>query len=263
MKGMYATLVKREVWEPRWLWLAPLAAAGLMIGVTLIKALNAKPGVPVGIDFKGMSVIAYSLYMLKMQLSVVAAIVATIYLLDCLYAERKDRSILFWKSLPVSDFQTVTSKLAVALVVLPLCTFALGTLVFPLTYLIGAVFWPEFHGMTGGWNSGDWLRTEWWMLGRVLATLLWHAPIAAWLMLISVISSRSPYFLVGLPLVVLGVGENMLLNTRNVWEFAQRRILPVDSFMEGMQRPDLWIGLAVAAGMLYIVVRARRYRDDT
>lgn len=264
MIGSYPTLAKRELWEHRWLWLAPLSAAGLMICVTLINALVAEPGQAINrMDFKGMSGLGYSLFMLKLQMQAVAFIVAVIYLLDCLYAERKDRSILFWKSLPVSDLQTVTTKLAVAMVLVPLGTFVLGTLAFPLTYAIGAVFWPEFAALTGGWDSADWLRTELWLLGRLLATMLWYAPLAAWLMLISVISSRSPYFLVGLPLVVLGAGESMLLRTTHVWEFARMRMLPMESFSAGLQRPGLWIGLAVAAGMLYIVVRARRYRDDT
>src|SRR5208283_3600079 len=52
-------------------------------------------------------------------------IVAVFYCLDALYGERRDRSILFWKSLPVSDLTTVLSKASIPIVVLPLATFAI------------------------------------------------------------------------------------------------------------------------------------------
>jgi ABC-2 type transport system permease protein len=59
-----------------------------------------------------------------MVLIITAFIVGLFYCLDALYGERRDRSILFWKSLPVSDLTTVLSKATIALVVLPLVTFA-------------------------------------------------------------------------------------------------------------------------------------------
>jgi ABC-2 type transport system permease protein len=59
-------------------------------------------------------------------LYVAAAIVGAFIALDCLYAERKDRSILFWKSLPVSDGLTVLSKFLVIVAVAPLGIFLLA-----------------------------------------------------------------------------------------------------------------------------------------
>src|SRR5206468_10746510 len=53
-----------------------------------------------------------------------ALIVGIFYCLDALYGERRDRSILFWKSLPVSDVMAVLSKLAIPIVILPLLSFA-------------------------------------------------------------------------------------------------------------------------------------------
>ena len=52
-------------------------------------------------------------------------IVGIFYCLDALHGERRDRSILFWKSLPVSDLTTVLSKVFVPLVILPVLTFAI------------------------------------------------------------------------------------------------------------------------------------------
>ncbi len=64
----------------------------------------------------------------------VSAITCFVYLLDCLYAERKDRSILFWKSLPVSDADTVLVKFAVGMVIVPLAVFILTMIAYGLIY---------------------------------------------------------------------------------------------------------------------------------
>jgi len=269
MKGVYPTLVRRELWEHRWLWLAPLVTAGILIVMTVFGVVMASshlggfnaawmrrlPDGAIGMRF--------GLVGLTTQLFSIAALVVTFYLLDCLYAERKDRSILFWKSLPVSDFQTVLSKYGVAMVVLPVGTFLVATITYPLTYAISAVGLPGFTQLTGGWDSGAWLAAEGYVLAGLVATMLWYAPLFAWFMLASVISSRSPYLIASLPVVVLGVCEGLLLHSGYVWRFAGSRLLPVVNASEAVMRPSLWIGLAVAAGMLYIVMRLRRYRDDT
>src|SRR5438105_15379947 len=91
-----------------------------------------------------------------MMLIFTVFIVGVFYWLDALYGERRDRSILFWKSLPVSDLTTVLSKAAVPLVVLPLIGFALGVatqiilLLWSTVVLIGsgmspAPFWAELR----------------------------------------------------------------------------------------------------------------------
>src|SRR5437867_8784109 len=60
-----------------------------------------------------------------MMLIFTAFIVGVFYCLDSLHGERRDRSILFWKSLPVSDLTTLLSKVTIPLAVLPLVTFAI------------------------------------------------------------------------------------------------------------------------------------------
>jgi ABC-2 type transport system permease protein len=205
----------------------------------------------------------FGLVAMSMQLFFISSIVILFYLLDCLYAERKDRSILFWKSLPVSDFQTVISKFGVAALILPLTTFVVATVTYPITYAIAAAGVPGFSEMVGAWNFADWLHAEGWVLACLLETMLWFAPLSAWFMFSSVVSSRSPYLMASLPVIVLGICESLVLHSNYVWRFSLERMLPIRNPVEGLQRPALWIGLAVAAGMLYIVIRLRRYRDDT
>jgi ABC-2 type transport system permease protein len=263
MKSLYTTLIRRELWEHRWLWLAPVATATLLVCAALVVAILLWRGdLPMTGDLRGVPTIRTGLLSLAVQLSFVSFFVMMFYLMDSLSAERKDRSILFWKSLPVSDFQTVITKFLVGAVLLPVGTIILATVAFPLIYVIAVTIVPGFAGVTGGWSFVDWLRAELWLVGCLVATILWYAPLAAWSLLMSV-STRSPQAVVGLPLVVAGICETVIFRTRHVWEFLRARVLPIDDFQEGIQRPSLWIGLAVAAGMLYIVIRVRRYRDDT
>jgi ABC-2 type transport system permease protein len=104
--------VRRELWEHRSIYIAPLAAAAVFLlafltGLTLSTAHRHEP-----LDTP--YVFAAALIMGT------GFIVGIFYSLDALYGERRDRSILFWKSLPVSDLTTVLSKFAIPLVILPL-----------------------------------------------------------------------------------------------------------------------------------------------
>jgi hypothetical protein len=66
-----------------------------------------------------------------------------------------------------------------------------------------------------------------------------------------------------MPLVALGLAENIVFHTRHVWQFLAYRLRPQPDLWHALAEPDLWVGLVVAAGMLYMVIRLRRYRDDT
>ena len=108
----------------------------------------------------------------------VMGVYATWYLLDCLYADRRDRSILFWKSLPVSDLTTVLSKASIPLVVVPLVTFV----IIVGLHLIMLVFSSLVLAMSGLGIAAQ--RTLWPLFQMELVLLygltvmaLWHAPI--------------------------------------------------------------------------------------
>ncbi len=272
MKNMLPTLIRREFWEHRSLWIAPLAVAGFLVLMALGAAVFADVHFNMGargwggrnaMGPAGMNMMQMGVFGFTMQLFFVSSITCGFYLLDCLYSERKDRSILFWKSLPVSDVQTVMSKFAVATVVVPLGVFVLATVVYPTLYAISAMGIPNFSAVTGGWNTADWLRAEWAVLSSVVATGLWYAPVAAWSMMASAFSRRSPIMISLLPVVVVGVAEGLVFRSGHTWKFLAYRLTPIPDLAQAITRPGLWIGLAVAAGMLYIVVRLRRYRDDT
>src|SRR5438105_2858383 len=107
-------LVRRELWEHRALWIAPLVVAALMVCGAVVAGLkyHLTHGDMSGDDRPGgMAMFAVMQGAASTPLSVVSVIVVAFYLLDCLYTERKHRSILFWKSLPVSRSEEHTSEL--------------------------------------------------------------------------------------------------------------------------------------------------------
>jgi ABC-2 type transport system permease protein len=288
------TLVRRELWEHRALWIAPILVA-LLVAVSAFLAridvdLDHAMG-KWGPEQARQAITLFSQWALAMPLFAVAGIVVPFYLLDCLYAERKDRSILFWKSLPVSDTLTVLSKALVALVIVPLGVFVLAG----LAYLVATVIWnvrvqfgfAPAHLVV--WDTLLWFKLETVILRILLLTVLWAAPLAAYLMLVSAWARRSPFIWALMPVVLAPLFERIVFGTKYLWHlllyrFAgifwslgqdtarELRHARIDSPVEFIDRlnftaaftnVDLWIGVAVAALLLLAAIRLRRYRDDT
>jgi ABC-2 type transport system permease protein len=264
--------VRRELWENRSIYIAPLAAAA----VTLLGYLIATLGF--ALSTTNMAQRREALegpYSFAMGVIMgTAFIVSIFYSLDALHGERRDRSILFWKSLPVSDLITVLSKASIPLVVLPVLSFAivvatelimlgLSTLVLLASGLSVARLWTMVFQM-------------WLMLLYHLVTVhvLWYAPIYGWLLLVSGWARRAAFLWAVLPWLAIGAVEKIALNT---WHFAAmlgyrfeggpEAIPGVDSFFDPMTQltpgrflssPGLWIGLVVAVAFLAAAVRLRR-----
>src|SRR5271165_2660946 len=120
--------VRRELWENRSIYIAPLAAAGVyMFGFLLSLAWLAHRSQRLfpGHQESPLIELAMPYAHAGMLLTFVAFLVGIFYSLDALHGERRDRSILFWKSMPVSDLTTVLSKASIPLVVLPVIVLAL------------------------------------------------------------------------------------------------------------------------------------------
>src|SRR5712692_596295 len=121
--------VRRELWEYRSIYIAPLAAAILfLLGffISMVSLRHRMHGVWPLDSAQGRDVFATRYELAAALIMGTALIVGIFYSLDALYGERRDRSILFWKSLPVSDLLTVLSKLTIPIVILPLLTFAIA-----------------------------------------------------------------------------------------------------------------------------------------
>src|SRR5881398_1727887 len=284
-------LVRRELWEHRALWIAPLVVAALMVCGAVVAGLkyHLTHGDMSGEDRPGgMAMFAVMQGAASTPLSVVSLIVLLFYLLDCLYAERKDRSILFFKSLPVSDGLTVLSKLLVALVIAPLGVYALGL----LASLALTGIW-QVNAVLGrlpaipGWDLGGWLQAELALLLCLVVAALWYAPCAAYLLVVSAWARRNPFLWLLLPPVVAQILERVAFGTHYIASFIAYRLFGVWPILFSHVRlghgrafalgsglaqldlkavltdVDLWLGLAAAAGLVFAAIRLRRYRDDT
>jgi ABC-2 type transport system permease protein len=257
-------LVRREIWENRALWIAPLVAAGLvltglvlmMVSTTHVHVQRVEMGMMASEMRKSAAAVAG--FMLLITSTVIGA-----YLLDCLYAERRDRSILFWKSLPVSDARTVISKFAVAMAVVPVGVFLASLVVHLLGALLISVFGGELSYLVSDWSFGGWFAEQANMAAALVSTLLWYAPLAAYLMLASVIARRTPMLFAVLPPLVLILAESLVTGTHVVSQFVLLRLSPAYDFGSRLAAPALWLGLVAAAALLLLVIRLRRYRDDT
>jgi ABC-2 type transport system permease protein len=288
--GMLAMLVRREFWEHRALWIAPLVVAALMVVSAFVASVKFRltHGDMHDEGPQGMTMFSVMQGAVSMPLSLVTLIVLSFYLLDCLYAERKDRSILFWKSLPVSDNLTVLSKLLVALLVVPLGVFALGLLVslsFVGIWELNAAFGrlPPIPG----WDTLAWLKGEMALVACLFVGVLWYAPFAAYLLVVSAWARRSPFLWATVPVVLAPLLERMAFGTTYLWKLLAYRtfgiwytLFPYPHLGRGRADAlasmfgqlrfgavftdiDLWLGLAVAGVLLWAAMRLRRYRDDT
>ena len=290
-----ATLVRRELWEHPALWRAPLIIAALLVGTFVIGATMG--GRHVGMHVEGWDgdlsperqaqAFAVSQVAPMFPLYLIMVLVLTFYLLDCLYAERRDRTILFWKSLPVSDGLTVLSKFLVAVVVVPLGVLVLAAACHVLLFLVwqlGVATHRLPHVLT--WSTVLWFKVEAAMVGSLLLAALWYAPVAAAFLVVSAWARRSPIMWVTLaPIVAMVVewrfGTHYVANflyyrSFGIWEILGmghgarlERGLTLDAalgdlnFAGAFGSLNLWLGVLAAAALLYAAVRVRRYRDDT
>ena len=207
----------------------------------------------------------------------IAFVVGIFYSLDALHGERRDRSILFWKSLPVSDLTTVLSKASIPLVLLPLITIATIFVTQLIMTLLSTLFLLG-SGLGAGNQWTSFLQTSLGMIYHLVTVhVLWHAPIYAWLLLVSAWARRAAFLWATLPLVAIGVLEKIAFNTNHFVHWLGYRLAGPESFdLAGPTRmshhlmsadpatfvsaPGLWIGLLLAALLLLATVRLRRYQ---
>ncbi len=277
----FLTLVRRELWEHGGLVWAPLAMALTIIVVSLVSVMvKGSVDIDLGEDRPLPELFGdaekqrgiFSLVMAKLVLPqlLVAFVVVFFYLLDGLFTERRDRSILFWKSLPVSDTKTVLSKLFVALVAMPLWSWALSLVVGLVVFgvLATQVSGTPAAGL-GTWHGGTWLMVQATMLGKMAIAALWYLPVAGWLLLVSVLAKRAPFLWATLPFLLLSLAERIALGTNVMGALVAQRLFGFREEVSLMGEfpllasPDLWIGVAVGAALVYAAIRVRQRSDDS
>lgn len=270
--------VRRELWEHRAIYLAPAAAAAVYLFGFLITVSRVPHQVREAMaDASKMKVLGGSYEFAAVAIMLVAMIVEIFYCLDALQGERKDRSILFWKSLPVSDLTTVLSKASIPFVILPAVAYVVLIITgFVMLVLSSVVL--MVNGLSPGplWTQLSLAPEALGLLYHLITVhILWYAPIYCWMLLISAWARRAAFVWAVLPPFCVGMLEKLVFNTTHFATWIGYR---VSGGMEaekaaGMMPsthltpwrflgdPGLWLGWIAAAIFLWAAVRIRRNRE--
>lgn len=195
------------------------------------------------------------------------------YLLGTLYTDRRDRSILFWRSMPVSEWEEVLSKLAVALIVAPAIYIAVSlAMQFVVVLLSMLLVWrmemDPYQLVLGNIDFGRLLFDQ---VGGWILTALLVAPAAAWLLLASAAARRSPFMLAVGPVIVVIVLEQIFLGKGYIAGAINRHVptlsetSPLGFYLNGpnwgaVDGVSIVAGLIFCAALLWLTVWLRKYR---
>jgi ABC-2 type transport system permease protein len=262
--------VRRELWEHRWVYLVPLLLGGALMAVAAWQT-----GVNVsGFDASANPMSAAVARRLSLGFDTAArmnlligVIVAFVYCAEALHSERHDRSIVFWKSLPVGDGTAIAGKAAVPLIVIPALTFAMVL----VCQLIARV---TFAGTGGRFQSA--LSSPGGAIVEAAVGALWIGPLYAWILLVSARARRAVLLVALAPLMMVSMVERLAtsgdtvsqaLFHRGIGRYWPRGHLDLVGGIDALamapatvllRSASLWLGVIVAAMLLVGVVRARR-----
>ena len=275
--------VRRELWEYRAVYIAPLAAAGVVLFGFLLGTAhihNARVAVA-GLDPMKRQILAFVPYAASaLSILATALIVAVFYCLGAPHNERRDRSILFWKSLPVSDVTTVLSKASIPLVVLPLIVLAVVVATQIVMLAVSAAVLAA-NGLGTAALQVPMFKVATVELYAVFVLALWYAPIYGWLFLVSAWARRMAFLWAVLPPLALCIVEHLAFDTSYLFRLLGYRLggvvdIAFKDLPNGKSAIDpwalldpvgfftsagLWLGLGAAAAFLAGAIWLRRYRE--
>ena len=275
--------VRRELWENPALYLAPIAVAGVVLLGFLLGSWTLPGAVVKAAAHEGKGQGFMTPYSMAAGAAfMITFFVGIFYALGALNNERRDRSILFWKSLPVSDLTTVLSKAAIPLVVQPviIIVVAIGT---QLLMLVWSTIVLLLNGIDPGllWSRLD-LGTMWVMLPYgLLINAFWDLPFYGWLLLVSVWAKRMTFVWAFAPPLVLCAFEYMVFHSRHLLDLLGSRVfggyalaytvggdgkttisdLSQMDPLRILALPGLWGGIVVGVACLAACVWLRRRRE--
>ncbi|MHB8911576.1 MAG: hypothetical protein ACYC42_02750 [Lysobacter sp.] len=327
----FKLLLKREFWEHKggFFW-APLVAGGIFlllslmgIGVGEMAARRVPDHAQVNLDGGSFKINGLNLGQLTEKMTaeelrqvggaidlsllmsatwplMVLTFVVFFYCLGSLYDDRKDRSVLFWKSLPLSDRDTVLSKVASAAVVAPALAITAGVLTM-FGFLVLSSGIVVLHGgnpLTLLWGPASPLKVAGYLIASLPVYALWAMPTIGWLMLCSSWAKSKPFLWAIMIPVFAGIFVTwfdlmQLFNMETVWFWknvvarsllsvapgswfdvasfgpiqgdgpsAVSSALTLRSMYSVLLTPQLWIGVLAGAAMIVGAIRLRRWRDE-
>ena len=313
----FATLLRREYQENRagFLWTPIVVGAvfTLLTTIGLVAAMVQGPKAGLVIDGVAVSELVgrlgpeelaklgggldVALGMLWVLLQAALYFVVLFYLLGALFDDRRDRSVLFWKSLPVSDAKTVLSKAASAVFVAPLIAWAVSV-AFGLVFLVvlsAYALWLGLNPLTAIWGPASPLSVFAATFAMVPLTALWSLPMIGWMLLCSAFAGQRPFLwaigvpaLTGLMLAWLGVLKVFRDGAEFYWQHIFLRLVTsavpgswmwfegeasslsfdpgttsmLGAMLSGAQslvaNPATWIGAVIGAALIFGAIELRR-----
>ena len=274
--------LRRELWESRSIYIAPLAVAPVALLASLVNAAGLPAKMRAGITSMQLhNAIRQPYDIVAGLLMATTLVVAVVYALDALYGERRDRSILFWKSLPVSDATTVLAKASIPILILPLLGFVV-TVVLQLIMAVisSAILAANGLSVAAFWEQLSLAHTSLLLLYHLVAVhgLSW-APFFGWILLVSAWAKRAPLLWAFLPPIAIAIFERIAFNTSHFGTMLGTRLSGSGSvatsgsggmMMDPMTThvtagrflgaPGFWLGLVLTAVFLAVAVRLRRYQ---
>ncbi|AAZ24528.1 hypothetical protein [Colwellia psychrerythraea] len=221
--------IKKELWEFNGMltWV-PVTLAGVFIFIPLLGViLN-------GVDMKELmvglenlaqfqssdrisEVFFVSAIALFSPFIAIGFIVQVYYFVTCLFDERRDQSVMFWRSLPVSDKMTIASKVLTGAIVIPVIFFMAATLLMLFILVLAVIacsvlsigFDISLWGMLAGADIISGVGYIWLTLVPIA---IWLLPLYSWLMLASIYANKAPFLWAVLPIVALLVIEAIVVH---------------------------------------------------
>ena len=287
----YSWLVRREFWENRAIWIVPAVIGAVLVLGALFGRVDVDAIVS---PLASHAVGGTALFAFGVVFFIVMGIYSSWYLLDCLHADRKDRSVLFWKSLPISDAQTVLAKLIVGSIAIPLVYFAAADIV---SLLMAFIISVRVRSVVANalWHPDLWLQLQLLWIYAIVTCAIWYLPLAGWLLMVSAWAKRALILWATLPPLALylcerwffgshyigqvllvrslgyvpnafkdftnhtgwettTIGDDSIRTPANIWQM----INPGEFFSS----LDTWVGVAVGAVFVYAAIQLRMRRTD-
>ncbi|MET1253836.1 hypothetical protein [Aliikangiella maris] len=303
----FKALVKREYWEHRGSFVyAPLIMAGIFLGIILITILTGN-NVEVnnnGVILSEAGTLVHEKLLslpdeargqlmltffagLTVSFGIVLLVVSVFFCLGSLYDERKDRSILFWKSLPISDSATVLSKFIAIVLLAPLLYLAV-IIAFQLVFLIIATISAWFGGHSGSlyWTSVNLFGFFFNKGFSMFVAALWLSPVWAWCMLMSAWAKKVPFIWAAFPILMIALAEGYIFGSISFIETLGNHVaagitiqnevfeaikdngheiaeLNFNRAGEAVMTLQFWIAQVIAAVFLIAAIYTRRFRDES
>jgi len=305
MIGHQLALIKREIWEHRSIYVTPIAIAVVvslvsLAGMVTVYAFDKEVNIAlfgatnIAGDAERQAALTVFFLGTSWVFLFALAILTTFYSLDSLYAERKDKSILFWRSLPITDAETVISKLLTAVFVLPLFTVA-AIIVTHLVNLVITTGWVIVKGGNAAhlvWGSVSLFDNWAAALIVTVASAIWMSPFIGWFLFVSAFTKRSPLLMAFMPLIIVPIIEWIFFRSKIFASavFGRGEVIPlfremdIEHFFdeERMQvneelvsllahidvgkfllSPSVWVGVVVCGILVTAAIYVRRYRDES